>query len=49
MPIDINGAEHPLAYFDVASNSWVTPRGNVAIYVGSSSRDIRQADSMTIR
>ena len=49
VPIEIDAAEHPLAYFDVASNSWVTPRGNVRIYVGSSSRDIRRADTMTIR
>jgi beta-glucosidase len=48
VPIDIAGSEHPLAYFDPGSERWVTPTGDVAIYVGSSSSDIRQTGTMTV-
>jgi beta-glucosidase len=47
--IDIDGPEHPLAYFDAGSDSWVTPRGNVRIHVGRSSRDTQQSGTMTVR
>lgn len=38
-----------LSYFDSARNTWVTPGGRVPIYVGSSSRDIRLTDTVTVR
>jgi beta-glucosidase len=47
--VDVDGPEHPLAYFDVGSNRWVTPRGKVRIHVGSSSSDIRRSAAMTVR
>jgi beta-glucosidase len=49
VPIDVGGPEHPLSYFDSGSNSWVTPRGRVRIYVGTSSEDIRSVATMTVR
>lgn len=49
VPIDIRGPQHALSYFDAGSNSWVTPRGNVRIYIGGSSRDIRRTGTMTVR
>jgi hypothetical protein len=48
VPIDIQGSEHPLAYFDAGAGKWVTPAGDVAIYVGSSSTDIRQSGTITV-
>jgi Glycosyl hydrolase family 3 C-terminal domain/Fibronectin type III-like domain/PA14 domain/Bacterial Ig domain/RTX calcium-binding nonapeptide repeat (4 copies) len=49
VPIDIEGPEHPLAYWDVASGRWITPQGDVQIQVGSSSHDIRLTGTMTVR
>jgi beta-glucosidase len=48
VPIEIQGSEHPLSYFDAGSGKWVTPAGDVAVYVGSSSSDIRQTGTMTV-
>ncbi|KAL5363760.1 glycoside hydrolase superfamily [Aspergillus floccosus] len=38
-----------LSYWDTATQKWVLPSGKFSVYVGSSSRDIRQQGSFTIR
>jgi beta-glucosidase len=40
---------HALSYWDEAADRWVTPRGRVRVYVGSSVEDIRLAGSVRIR
>jgi beta-glucosidase len=40
---------HALSYWDEAADRWVTPRGTVPIYVGSSVEDIRLTGSVRIR
>lgn len=37
------------SYWDAENDKWVTPSGEVPIYVGSSSDDIRQETSVTIK
>jgi beta-glucosidase len=37
-----------LSYYDETQNAWVTPRGRVPIYVGSSSRDIRLTGTVNV-
>ncbi|WP_108249188.1 glycoside hydrolase family 3 protein [Planctomonas deserti] len=37
------------SYWDSAADRWVTPTGTVPIYVGTSSSDIRQQGTVTIR
>jgi Ca2+-binding RTX toxin-like protein len=49
VPIDVEGLAHPLAYWDAGAGRWVTPLGDVPIYVGSSSSDIRLTGTMTVR
>jgi hypothetical protein len=39
---------HALSYWDEAADRWVTPRGRVRVYVGSSVEDIRLAGSVRI-
>lgn len=38
-----------LSYWDTATQKWVLPSGRFSVYVGSSSRDIRQEGSFNIR
>ena len=37
-----------LSYWDVDRDRWQTPRGNVPLYVGSSSEDIRLTGTLPI-
>jgi beta-glucosidase len=37
------------SYWDTAAKTWVTPTGNVPVYVGTSSGDIKLEGSVTIR
>jgi beta-glucosidase len=47
IPIRLNTGEHQLAYWD--QGAWYTPPGRVAIYAGSSSRDVRLTGNVTVR
>lgn len=54
VPVDLGTSEHLLSYWRTTDTppqdgEWVTPRGRVQIYAGSSSRDIRRQETMTIR
>ena len=40
---------HALSYWDAATGRWITPRGTVPVYVGSSVQDIRLTGSVRIR
>ncbi len=44
--IDPNSSDHPMSYWDMSSDSWVTPTGTYTVHVGSSSRDLT---SRTVR
>jgi beta-glucosidase len=39
---------HALSYWDEATDRWVTPRGTLPVYVGSSVQDIRLTGSVRI-
>ena len=54
VPIRLGAPEHLLSYWRSANDpprngDWVTPRGAVPIYVGSSSQDIRREGTLTLR
>ncbi len=49
VPVRLGTPEHLLSWFRTGDSGWVTPRGDVAIEVGASSRDIRLRGTMTIR
>ncbi|MNF17965.1 Exo-alpha-(1-_6)-L-arabinopyranosidase [compost metagenome] len=38
-----------LSYWDEKTDKWVMPSGNVPVYVGSASDDIRLKTSLTIK
>jgi beta-glucosidase len=47
--VTIDLDERALQYWDEATNAWVTPKGNVPVYVGTSVDDIRQAGQISIK
>ncbi|MDW5594215.1 glycoside hydrolase family 3 C-terminal domain-containing protein [Conexibacter stalactiti] len=54
IPVRLGTADHLLSYWRTTAapprfGAWVTPSGSVPIYVGASSRDIRQQGTMTVR
>jgi beta-glucosidase len=49
VPVRLGTSEHLLGYWRAADGQWVTSRGDVPIYVGSSSDDIRLEGSMFVR
>jgi beta-glucosidase len=54
IPVRLGTSEHLLSYWRTADDppqngAWVTPRGDVPIYVGSSSDDIRLRGTMFVR
>ncbi|PPG08133.1 hypothetical protein C5C59_13125 [Rathayibacter sp. AY1F4] len=48
IPVPVNDSTHRLAYWDTASDAWVTPEGETALFAGASSRDIRLTDSIVV-
>jgi beta-glucosidase len=44
--IEIN--KQSLSYWDVGTHQWVTPTGNVPVYVGSSSQDVRLQGTINV-
>lgn len=48
LTIDPNSSDHPLSYWDVDQDEWVTAPGEYTIHVGSSSRDLPLNDSVTV-
>ena len=49
VPVDIDAPEHALSYWNTSADAWVTARGKVRIYAGSSSRDLRRTGTLTVR
>jgi beta-glucosidase len=51
VPVRLGTSEHLLSYWRTAGGDdrWVTPRGAVPIYAGSSSADIRLRGTLTVR
>jgi beta-glucosidase len=47
--IDPDDVTHPLSYWSPSANRWATPRGTYTVFVGSSSRDLRQTDAFEVR
>ena len=48
IPVRLGTAEHLLSYWGT-NGEWVTPRGDVPLYVGSSSDDIRLEATTFVR
>jgi beta-glucosidase len=46
--INPDSADHPLSYWDTASNSWVIASGNYTVYAGTSSRNM-SSDTIQVR
>lgn len=46
--IDPAASNHPLSYWDTASQGWVIADGDYKVYLGSSSRDIKETGSFSI-
>ncbi len=47
--IDPNSPEHPLSYWDVNADRWITARGNYRFFVGASSRDLPLTEIVRFR
>jgi beta-glucosidase len=47
--VDSRSANHPLSYWDTASQSWVTPRGTFVVSLGSSVDNIDRIATITLR
>jgi beta-glucosidase len=48
--VDANDSSHPMQIWDTNSNSWTTPAGDYAVYVGNSSRqtDLKLAGTLHV-
>jgi beta-glucosidase len=46
--INPDSADHPLSYWDTATNSWVIASGNYTVYAGTSSRNL-SSDTIQVR
>jgi beta-glucosidase len=47
VPIDVEREQ--LSYWDESRERWITPTGEVPIYVGSSATDVRLAGRLVVR
>ncbi|MGO9864258.1 MAG: beta-glucosidase family protein [Terriglobales bacterium] len=46
--VDANSSSHPLSYWDVTSNGWVTAPGTYTVCVGNSSDNVTSAGTFTV-
>jgi beta-glucosidase len=46
--VDANASSHPLSYWSVSANSWVTAPGTYTVYVGNSSDNVSTAGTFTV-
>jgi beta-glucosidase len=46
--VDENDSSHPLSYWDTASNSWKVASGTYTVFLGNSSRNLTQVDTITV-
>jgi beta-glucosidase len=46
--VDANSPSHPLSYWDVTSNGWLTAPGTYTVYVGNSSDNVASAGTFTV-
>jgi beta-glucosidase len=46
--VDANSPSHPLSYWDVNANGWVTAPGTYTVYVGNSSDNVASAGTFTV-
>lgn len=47
--IDPNASHHPLSVWDAAADRWVTPEGELEVYVGTSSQDAELVKTVKVR
>ena len=47
--IDPKASNHPLGYWDSGAQGWAVADGEYTVHVGTSSRNILQSDSVTVR
>ena len=48
-PVRIDIEREQLSYWDESRERWITPTGEVPIYVGSSATDVRLAGRLVVR
>jgi beta-glucosidase len=46
--LDPTAANHPFSYWDTGTGAWTTAPGLYKVYVGSSSRDVAQTNSVPV-